>query len=125
MELLSMHRADLNAMDKNQYTRLLLAVRYQQLHCVRFLLDKKTVKVNHGNAKGMSAIAEAVVTSNTVMIQLLLDLRKDIDLTCTDCNKHTVLHIAAAHNNKAALVMLADKVPQLLDAVDLHNETAF
>ena len=104
--------ADVNAMDEDGYTGLMLAISFNHNSVVALLLKTPNIDVNQKNNWGAFALNNAVYNSNIEALKLLLDF-PSIDVNIVDnygnslvgCHKLDVLKLLLSHQGLSSLTL--------------------
>ena len=103
---------DVNTMDEDGYTGLMLAISFNHNSVVKFLLKTPSIDVNQKNDWGSFALNNAVYNSNIEALKLLLDF-PSIDVNSVDnygnslvgCHKIDVLKLLLSHPGLTSLTL--------------------
>jgi len=103
---------DVNTMDEDGYTGLMLAISFNHNSVVKLLLKTPNIDVNQKNDWGSFALNNAVYNSNIEALKLLLDF-PSIDVNSVDnygnslvgCHKIDVLKLLLSHPGLTSLTL--------------------
>jgi ankyrin repeat protein len=103
--------SDINAIDKNGNSLLMIAIINNQFYAVEHLLTFQFINVNVQNHQGKSALMLAVEKGNIPSVELFLSLAKT-DLNIQDKKGQTALLMAVACGNEVIVNKLLDAKAQ-------------
>ncbi|XP_077510077.1 uncharacterized protein LOC144121041 isoform X2 [Amblyomma americanum] len=115
---------EINAVNNNKETALMIAVRKRSLNCVRVLVNHAApLDMNIQDKWGYTVLHEAVESNNLDIVNLLLSL-PSADVTVMNKKGFNVLHSAAFQGNNFATEKIILRSPDLVDEKTADGDAA-
>eukprot|EP01133_Synstelium_polycarpum_P015502 gene15502-18413_t len=118
-DLLIKYNADINAVDFDKYTPLMMACKMLNSKMAERLIAMPNCKIDLMNKEGFTALHLAVMNSLTSVVKALLDRNAIISLAQSESG--SLLHAACGIKDTDVIDLLVAKEPRLLNTLDSNK----